>query len=255
MDKCEFSEFQFGFAIAHELITRYRQFTNTIAMPIIPNQRQESFLGFDVLMPFPRATPIALQYKLSQAIRPKELEKFNQKKLLQRGLKLASPCHRFAINEKQNSRLRQLLSAQPLYCAPRFVSFSQLKRLFEDQVVLKHSVLVKPPLNAYKTNHQLYVDLNGQRIFCSEPTSWEEEIAADSVMDAITEEKIDVLTLLKRIHSDLRSKHLVSEVRYQNMLMRFFPWEIEPEVREAFVLYLFARETLAAKLGLDFYLL
>src|SRR4051812_2702044 len=61
MDKCEFSEFSYGYCLTESLIGGLG--TPLTAAPVFPSLVQEGMLGYDVALEQP-GTPLFLQFKL-----------------------------------------------------------------------------------------------------------------------------------------------------------------------------------------------
>lgn len=217
MDKCEFSEFSYGYCLTEDLIIG--QGTSLTAAPIFPSLLEEgqSGVGYDVRLNRP-GTPLFLQFKLvHQMVRGTANEE-------QRG-HFVVPFYRMHLRPRNISDQHEsLLSLERagydvFYAAPGFHTASDLTTNYTNKRVWNRSFRLRPSaigsLKDDKNHHVTFKTYNGKWRFYSERPSKEghaqdtEEIAA-SLLQRIAErgkrtlrsqiEELDA-TLLDIVHT------------------------------------------------------
>jgi hypothetical protein len=216
----EFSEFTYGFAVSFELMSRYNSAIasgripqlNKVLFADIPNLREERWLGYDVLFPFPEAAPICFQYKVSELLSARRRKSVLTKKLSVLAGQLVDPAYTFEIRRDQNEQLHQLANnilVKAFYCVPKFSRVGELQRHVQTQTLLRNSFLLPPPVvNAgpRKQKHDIYFDLNNHRYVCSDPQKLDHFYEFE-YLDEIVSARQNTNELLESLMARLRALH------------------------------------------------
>jgi len=136
----QISEFSYGYAVTSELINKN---SSSGAAPFFPSLRFEGGAGggFDVAIEYLHATPIFVQFKLSEKLTRSTASQYH---------KFNSEYFRFPIWSKKVSRQHELLIAlaknypRVYYVAPRFHTIDELNKHFLNSRVIENSIFVRP---------------------------------------------------------------------------------------------------------------
>jgi hypothetical protein len=175
MDKCQFSEFSYGYCLTEDLVIG--QGTPLTAAPVFPSLVEEGELGagYDVRLNRP-GTPLFLQFKLvHQMVRGTANEAklghfqppFYRMHLRSRGI---SDQHESLLSLEQSG-------SDVFYVAPGFHTTAYLNTAYADRRVWDRSFRISPsligPLPDDKAHHVTFKNSNGVWRFCSEIPSKE----------------------------------------------------------------------------------
>ncbi|PSH04383.1 MAG: hypothetical protein CXZ00_06015 [Acidobacteria bacterium] len=173
MDKCEFSEFSYGYCLTEDLIVG--QGTPITAAPVFPSLVEEgqAGVGYDVRLNRP-GTPLFLQFKLvHQMVRGNANEA--------RMGHFSIPFYRMhlrprSISDQHESLLSlELAGNDVFYVAPGFHTIAELNTVYAGRRVWNRSLRIKPsrigPLPDDRDHHVTFKVPNGQWRFYSEDPS------------------------------------------------------------------------------------
>jgi hypothetical protein len=171
MDKCQFSEFTYGYCLTEDLVVGLGMALT--AAPIFPNLVDEGQLGYDVRFNRP-GTPLFLQFKLvHQMVHGRANE-------AQRG-HFQPPFYRMhlrasAISDQHDSLLSlEQAGNDVFYAAPAFHTTGDLNTAYVQRLVWGRSFTIKPsdigPLPNVKAHHVTFQQAGGQWKFYSEEPS------------------------------------------------------------------------------------
>jgi hypothetical protein len=170
MDRCQFSEFTFGYCVTEDFAVW--QGTPLTAVPVFPSLLQEGLPGFgyDVLLQRP-GTPLFLQFKLVE-----QMVRGNAKEA-KRG-HFSPPFYRMHLRSRKISDQHQsLISLQQagndvFYVAPTFHTAAGLNSAYANHQVWNRSFRITPsdigPLPDDKRHHVTFLPPSGQWRFYSE---------------------------------------------------------------------------------------
>lgn len=164
----EISEFSYGFAFTHELITQAN--STLVAAPIFPTQNQEgaSGGGYDVHLEFP-GFPLFIQFKRADCMKRRSAKEHKQ------GLNLDQPFYRLRITERSRSDQHDLLlhldvgANEVFYVAPLFHSVQELTHSYLSQTVTEKSFCIRPRDIGQLDNQAHHVAFDAHRFYvCSD---------------------------------------------------------------------------------------
>jgi hypothetical protein len=192
MDRCQFSEFSFGYCVTEDLAVW--QGTPLTVAPLFPSLLQEGQIGFgyDVLLQRP-GTPLFLQFKLvEQMIRGNASE-------AKQG-HFAPPFYRMHLRSQSISDQHQsLISLEEsgndvFYVAPSFHITSELNSAYANHQVWNRSFRIRPseigPLPDDGRHHVTFRQPTGQWRFYSESPSREGRALVSEEITTILLQKI-----------------------------------------------------------------
>src|ERR1019366_3156628 len=173
MDKCQFSEFSYGYCLTEDLIVG--QGTPLTAAPVFPSLLEEGQpgVGYDLRLNRP-GTPLFLQFKLVH-----QMERGNANEA-KRG-HYSPPFYRMHVRPQRISdQHASLLSLEQagndvFYVAPGFHTIANLNAAYAERRVWDRSFRIKPsfigPLPNDKAHHVTFKDSNGAwRFYSEDPT-------------------------------------------------------------------------------------
>jgi|GEM_PF-5801424 len=180
MPACDFSEFAFGFAFTHEVITQIKADLDTA--PGIPNQNEEGVLGYDLRLKEVEGWTFIAQYKI-----PMEMTRSNATEWDTWG----APYLRFGTrppSARQDFGQHELLLALEAasvfnmvqYVAPCFSRFKAFNQAFVASEVERRSIKLRPS-EIGPGDHVVTYDATGNYIVFSEPESGVVDLGARAV--------------------------------------------------------------------------
>lgn len=135
--KSEFSEFSYGYAVTEEIV---RMANVKMAAPQFPSLYEEGKKGgYDVYIK--SATPVFLQFKLSEYMKDSRAAQFSTFK---------EPYYRFEIRPAKISKQHHLLlnledsGENVFYIAPEFHEINELDTFYKDNKILFYSAAFSP---------------------------------------------------------------------------------------------------------------
>ncbi len=154
--KSQFSEFTYGFALTHELITGPAG--KFLHAPRFPSLREEGKVGYDVSIP---GKCLFIQFKLSEPLLTRRAKEV-------RDLSFSIPCFRMHFWPRDKSdqhkhllTLEQTNAGSVFYAAPAFWQLDELDQFFHLKQIEENSRLVPPsklPIPIDSNSHHLSFD-------------------------------------------------------------------------------------------------
>jgi hypothetical protein len=219
----QISEFSYGYAVTSELINKN---SSCGAAPFFPSLRFEGGAGggFDVVIEYLHATPIFVQFKLSEKLKRSNASEYHL---------FNSGYFRFPIWSSKDSNQHKLLLelaktySRVYYVAPRFHSIDELNNHFLNRRVIENSIFVRPAeIGEIKdTNDHVFAfhtDPAKGRYFCSEPWPIEEVNVWHDIESGLKEPQItfsfireltfEMLAILKSTGHSFASKEISAKL-------------------------------------------
>jgi hypothetical protein len=216
----KFSEFSYGFALAHEICNR----SGTLkAAPVLPSLVEEGRAGggYDFRVDRP-GLPLFLQFKLSEYMQRSYAGQWDQ---------FGEPYYRFWIHARRHSDQHDLLltlddgTAEVLYAAPRFHEVADLNTHFSSGRVEVNSIFFAPSEIGSMPDdeqHPLAFEQTADHGFLySEPkrisARYHSDGLAQVLRERLTDERARLPTaeIFQRLFSKIvERKHLVSDASF-----------------------------------------
>jgi len=139
--RCKFSEFTYGFAVTHEIVTALKAELGPIAPPMLPNLQAEGSLGYDVRMEGLEGWTWLVQYKVPEHLVRRSALEWKE---------FGSEYFRFKTrDESQQHELLLALEAESVfniveYCSPAFARGDELSVHFKNGSIEGHSLKIRP---------------------------------------------------------------------------------------------------------------
>lgn len=209
------SEYSYGYGVTRE-VERLLAGVGIRTVPFLPSLLQEGELAFDVGFQKP-GRPLLLQFKLGQS-----LGRFRRATPGDPIPLLTRPFFRFSINTAEpDGQFETLLKsetdgAEVYYVAPRFADWGHYVALFEQQEILRHSLMVTPQeirnaldsTGATDGRHRIVYD-DARVHVCSKPVqirSVDVEAMANHVAQDVRSKKEPLGAVTKRVFAGLERR-------------------------------------------------
>jgi len=209
------SEYSYGYGVTRE-VERLLAGVGVRTVPFLPNLIQEKKVGFDVGFS-DGGVALLLQFKLGQS-----LTRFVRSDVSQPAPALERPFFRFFIDtggidgQYETLLKAQMDGADVYYVAPRFDDWTHYIRLFEEETVLEHSVMVTPHeiRDALVSNgsadgpHRIVYDETAVHV-CSKPKEIRDVRPgklADTIINRVRAERETLGETIRRVYAGLENR-------------------------------------------------
>lgn len=188
--RAEISEFSYGYAVVHELNSRYR----FNAPPHFPSLKEEGKVGggYDVKIDMPGAI-IYLQFKVAEEMKKRSALEIKHHHLDKPPHGLVLPFYRMHLHRRDLSDQHQMLcdlntlNPNVYYLAPRFFDMGDFTNYYHVSTILKNSITFAPkdikPLPDDEHHHIAYPQSGGIGWLCSEPVEVEPKGSVVEIID------------------------------------------------------------------------